>query len=154
MPFLAILAAFLLAASSAHAETVDLSPVVSLATQILQPLLLTVATWFVARIGQAVTKHLGLKFEDAQRQVVNDALNNALSFGVTKIASQVGSDALKVDLKSAVVAHAANYAITAIPATLQHFGITPDRLKDMLTARLENHPAVVAIAAPRAAPAK
>ncbi|WP_293857173.1 hypothetical protein [uncultured Alsobacter sp.] len=124
-------------AADATATTVlNLRPLFDLAISYGEPLVLALAAWIAARLIAAITKTLGLSIDDKQRQVVNDALDKAIAYGFSQVKGMGGASPT-IDLKSTLVAHAAQYALEAVPQALKHFNITPDRLEAMILARVD-----------------
>jgi len=82
--------------------------------------------WFKARTG------VELQISDEQMRAV---LDKAIQYGIALAVGRLGSRA-QLSVSNAQVAQIANYVIAAVPGALKNFGITPERLQDMIRARL------------------
>ena len=119
---------------------IDLRPLIDkILVPIVLPLLSSLGVWGLWKLI-ALT---GLKIDDTQRAVVQSGLQYAINYASTKIASST-PDKIPVNVKSAVVAEAAQYALAHIPDALAHFAIDPAKLATMIEARLAPAPASAA----------
>lgn len=131
---LLILACYPALAQEATGGVIDFSP-------ILNELALAVATvasaallylaklardWFKAKTG------VELQISDEQMRAV---LDKAIQYGIALAVGRLGSKAT-LTVGNAQVAQIANYVIAAVPGALKNFGITEERLQDMIRARL------------------
>lgn len=82
--------------------------------------------WFKARTG------VELRISDEQ---VRQVLDKAIQYGIALVIGRLG-DRARLAVSNAQVAQIANYVIAAVPGALANFGITPERLQDMIRARL------------------
>ena len=82
--------------------------------------------WFKARTG------VELQISDEQ---VRQVLDKAIQYGIALVVGRLG-DRAQLHVSNAQVAQIANYVIAAVPGALANFGITPERLQDMIRARL------------------
>jgi hypothetical protein len=89
-------------------------------------LLKLVRDWFKARTG------VELQISDEQVRVV---LDKAIQYGIALVLGRLGNRA-QIGVSNAQLAQIANYVIAAVPGALANFGITPERLQDMIRARL------------------
>jgi len=129
------LAIFLFAAPAFASETsVDFKPMVDLAISFAVAVLTALAPIAAAYIALKANKSLGLKIDAQQRAVIEQGLARAIGFGVEQARKRLPAGPV-VDLKSAALAQAVTYAQSAIPGALGHFGITPEKLADMIEAR-------------------
>lgn len=82
--------------------------------------------WFKAKTG------VELQVSDEQ---IRRVLDRAIKYGIALAVEKWGKDA-NIRVSNAQVAQIANYVIAAVPDALAQFGITPERLQDMIRARL------------------
>ncbi len=82
--------------------------------------------WFKARTG------VQLQISDEQ---VREVLDKAIQYGIALVVGRLGERA-QFAVSNTQIAAVANYVIAATPDALARFGITPDRLQDMIRARL------------------
>lgn len=106
-----------------------------------QPLLdfaiTTVGLIVTAVLPFLINKWIGGHLDAKSREALSSALEYGMNFGVAKL-KEVGGNFAKVDVKNAAIATAADYVVKATPDALIRFNITPERLKDLLLARLES----------------
>jgi hypothetical protein len=114
------------------AAGVDLTPVVSYGVELLfGGILLPVLGWAARRLSQS----LRISDDDQVRRYLEQALLNALEFA-RELALQQGGNLADVQVRNRLVEDAANYVMPRVPDALKRFGIEPDGLREMLTARL------------------
>ena len=82
--------------------------------------------WFKAKTG------VELQISDEQMRSV---LDKAIQYGIALAVGRLGNRA-QLAVPNAQVAQIANYVIAAVPGALKNFGITEERLQDMIRARL------------------
>lgn len=82
--------------------------------------------WFKARTG------VELQISDEQMRAV---LDKAIQYGIALAVGRLSGKAT-LTVANAQVAQIANYVIAAVPGALKNFGITEERLQDMIRARL------------------
>lgn len=95
--------------------------------------LLTVATWAVSKLG---TK-FNLDNNEALRNLIEDAIHAAINFAIQKLHEQGKRFTIETEKES--LAMIVNYVINSIPEALAHFGITPERVEEMVKARLNHY---------------
>ncbi len=104
----------------------------------LQPYLLAVvsvvATAIVGWLAELLRRKFNLDIDAAHREALQTALVNAAGLLIGKAGSAFS--ARKLDVKSAALAEAVNYVITAVPDAIRHFGITPEALAEKIQAKL------------------
>jgi len=105
--------------------TVNFSPFIA---DVLLPALGTIIT---AAAVYGVQRWIGIKLDDKAVATVNDVMQKGLAYGQ----SRVGGLPLQVDVKSPLIADAANYALEHGPDALKRVGISPQQLAEKLVAR-------------------
>lgn len=115
---------------------VDLSGLLSLLQEIALAVGGVLATALVAFLVVWVKRKTGIEIDAAARQVIEGALQRAVEYGVQVAREKLGNHATAVEIRSEVLRAALDYAVKAAPDSLKHFGITPERIRDMLMARL------------------
>ncbi|AXS39286.1 hypothetical protein [Breoghania sp. L-A4] len=118
-------------ASAATDGLIDFSPLIEPAFAVLGSALVATGGYLVTRIARA----LNLNIDAQQRSVIDQALYQAVGYGQSW-ARDALAGGVRINVQSAIIEHAAEYAIVAVPQALAHFGIDRDRLMDMLEARL------------------
>jgi hypothetical protein len=82
--------------------------------------------WFKAKTG------VELQISDEQ---MREVLDKAIQYGIALVMGRLAGRA-QIAISNAQVAQIANYVIAAVPGALRNFGITPERLQDMIRARI------------------
>lgn len=104
----------------------------------IKPLLIEIVTVVVGAIvgviAAKVNKLTGLNIEAKHREVLHSALMNGALKGVSYV-SKLSADT-KIDVRSAILAEGLQYVAQAAPEAIRYFGLTPDRLREMLEAKL------------------
>lgn len=121
-------------AQEAPGGTIDLTPllnqiVLAVAAAVGAGLLYLVKLakdWFKAKTG------VDLQISD---EMVRTYLDKIIEKGIALVVGAVG-DKAKIKVGNEQLAQIANYVIAAAPDALAKFGITPERLQDMIRARL------------------
>jgi len=112
---------------------IDLQPILGLAVDALQGLLLALGAWVATKVAQT----FGLENDDKIRGYLDKAVVNAIEFGEKKAREEVKkADWAKIETKNAMVAHAAGYVLSKVPDAVKRFKLTEDDVKDLVTARL------------------
>lgn len=133
------LAALAQTAPAAPATTVDFMPgIVNLVMPAVSILLVGIVAW-------ALRKYLGIQLASNDAVIVNDALQKGLAFAT----SRLQTIPLKVDVKSPVIADAANYALAHAPDALGRLGVSPEQLAEKLVARYFDPDVPVGIVTPK-----
>ncbi|MBB4092478.1 hypothetical protein HGG72_08550 [Ochrobactrum pecoris] len=86
------------------------------------------------------TKLTGLSIEASHRDALQTALKNAVNFGLNKLEDK--ADKASIDVKSAVLAAGIDYVLKSVPDAVKFFGLSPERLADLLEAKLHIYPDV------------
>lgn len=131
---LVFLAAFIVPASAAE-TVVDFSP---LLPGLIEGVLLALAgalVWLGRRGLQLLEDKTNIQLDEQMKKRVDDAIFYAVDFARARV-PEASSWPVQVDVRNAMVATAANYALAAVPAALEYFGVTRERLEDMIEARL------------------
>ena len=141
MVILATIGLVLIAASPVLAQTTTtgptevgvwslLEPVRPLLTELLSILIAALVGFLTVKIN----KWLGLNIEAKHREALQMALKNGAMAGLAKVQSMT-ADA-RVDVKSEIVAQALVYASKSAPDAIAYFGLTPERLREMIEAKI------------------
>jgi hypothetical protein len=119
---------------------VDLSSTVGLLTQLFGATLAALAIplfWYGAN---TLKNHFGLSqlaIDESTRAVVDQGLQKAIGYAVAKVQEFTAGKPLTVDVKSDLIKHAADFALTHIPDALTYFGLDdPQKLAQTIEARL------------------
>ena len=129
------LIAFALPAAAADGDlqlfSIDISPIMDLALQLLGVALLGLGTWAINWVAQKFK----LSADSEVRKTLQEALANGVTFAINKLHAE-GAKISTVDTRYKIVAEAANYVSKRTPDALAYFKISPEALSDLITARL------------------
>lgn len=104
----------------------------------LQPYIVELVTILagalVSFISVKINALTGLKIDAANRELLHKALENGLMAGVH--AAQNAAKDKEVDVQSVIVAEGVRYAQSYVPGAIKYFGLTPDKLGDMIRAKI------------------
>ena len=125
---------FVALAMPANAATIDLSPLSTLAGEVVQGLAELIAAVLVGALAWASKKLFGIQMDAKQRESLHGAIERGIGSGLEVMAKKVdGKTSFEVD--SEVVALVANYVIKMSPDAVNHFKLTPDKLADLIKAK-------------------
>lgn len=91
--------------------------------------------WGVGSVISLVRKKTGLEIDDNIRSYLETALQNGLNWAQLKVLEEA-KDIKDPEVKSELLADAANYVLDKVPDAVDHFGLTPDRMLELIEARL------------------
>lgn len=137
--------------STALSTIVDLSPIVQTVVGLLSAVVMGLGGLAIHALNvwlSAKTGHQNLINEDTVRGYLHSALDNAVHYAVGKIGS---GDWSKIDVKNALIAEAASYALAHVPDALAYFKIDEKGLEDLIIAKLGKLVPLVPAPAPPAA---
>lgn len=112
--------------------------------QIVIPLAVAVLTALASWLSIQVTSYFKLKSDNVVRGYLDEILKRGIGFAQSEM-EQAAARYTKVDVKNAVVASAAAYAIRQAPDAITRFGLTPAQVEAMVSARLAKLPATDAV---------
>ncbi len=111
---------------------IDLSPLVSVAIQVLAGLLLACGSAAIAYLA----KRLKLANEDSLRAYLGQAVQMGVHYAVSQQNALDAAGKLNVTVKQPVIAAAAAYAISQVPDAVRKLGLDEDSVQRMAEARL------------------
>lgn len=114
--------------------TVDIGGLVDAAVELLTAVLLAVGTWAVAWLG----RRWKLDSDSAVREYLDEALHRSIAWAVGELRTR--GQPISIDLRSEIVAKAADYLLERVPDALKHFGLHPASLRKLIEARLPELP--------------
>lgn len=116
------------------AATIDLAPFLhEFLLPVASALGMVLATW----LAKKVADWLNIRRDDALIAKLEEALKNGLALAQARAQQKIDEKGLTVEVKSQLVADAANYAATHVPGALKALGVGPRELAEKLEARLE-----------------
>jgi hypothetical protein len=119
---------------------VDFSSIVGLLTQLIGATLAALAVPLFWYGVTTLKNHFGLSqlaIDARTRAIVDQGLQKALGYAIAKVQEFTAAKPLAVDVKSEVIKHAVDFALTHIPDALAHFGLDdPKKLAQTIEARL------------------
>lgn len=123
------------AQDAVHATaSIDLSPLLKSLLDYSVAAMVPIITWLVGRyIAPVLVEHLG----EQSAQVARDGLNDIMAKGIRLGASKLGQNIdVSVNIKNQLVHDAVEYTLKSAPGWVGKFGLTRDRVEDMVRARL------------------
>ena len=135
-PALAIgLAMACMCVAPANAATIDFSPITTLANEFLQSFVSLLASVIVGAAAWAAKKWFGLQVDTKQRESLHGAIERGISSALDAALKKLdGKTTLEID--NEVIAQVANYVVKLSPDAVKYFKLTPDKLADLITAKL------------------
>lgn len=113
-------------------QTID----VSILQPLLSELLLTILTALASVVAAKACQFLKAKRDGELGQIVDKALGMGIAFAMARL-DELDTDRLKFDVKSALAAEAANYALAHVPQAVKALGLNGEHLQRMIEARLQ-----------------
>lgn len=140
MRFLVALAAFVAAAILAPAAlaatdtTVGLGGLVEAFRPLLMEMAAVIAAAIVGWLSYQASKMFGVEIEARHRDALQSALTNGVYRGIYAV--EGAADRVRIDVRSVVLAEGLRYVKSSVPDTVKYFGLTDERLRDLLEAKL------------------
>ena len=134
-------------ALATSATTIDFSPVLTPLLQLAGLVLTGVAGWAVTKLAT----YLHVQSQSALLSTVVGVVDRGIAYGQQVVQAKIDTG-VKVDVKNAVAAEAANYVIAKAPSTLKSLGMDASHVADLVLARLPPAPGAVAAPPPAAVP--
>jgi len=119
-------------AAAAASTSWDYSGFLTLADQVMVTIIIPVLGVLAAGLAAKWFKVTDAK----QQEMVRDTVDNVLAKGVDYGKAFLPAGPLTVDVHNALVANILAYATQHAPDALKYFGVTNDKLKSMIIARL------------------
>ena len=129
----------------AFAATIELGAALGGLQDYVNALITIAITALVGWVLYILKTKLNISIDDSMRDALQTWLQRQASSLVADGAVKVSG--LKIDVKSDAVANVANLALKEIPDAAAHFGLTPDKLAEMIKDKIPHVPAVAAVAA-------
>ncbi|WP_395175033.1 inadl protein [Roseibium alexandrii] len=133
--FAALMALVLFPLPALAQTTVDFSPVID---QVISGVFAVVSfgvLWLGRQAIGAFQERTGIEIDEQFARRLDDALWKAVDFGRTK-AYETAKKRSEINVRNEAIGNALNYAMDAVPDTLNYFDIDQARLVDMIEARL------------------
>lgn len=118
----------------AESWAINMRPLINeVVVPILAGLLGLLATWISTRLVGV----LKLEHDDALRGIIENGMQKGIAYALSKLDDATKSMPLSFEVRSKIVADAANYVIGATPDALKKLGVTKDAIERAVAARLE-----------------
>lgn len=98
--------------------------------EIMAALVSLLIGWVVAKIS----KLTGLNIEARHREALQSALTNGVNYGIEKMGRSAAG--MTLDVKNVLIADGIRYVQNSVPDAIRHFGLTPERIRQLLEAKL------------------
>lgn len=110
---------------------VDISPITSYLVEVLAAVAVVVGGWAVRRIFQWI----GIKRDEKDQAQIENLIGLGINFGKVRL-QEIATKRSKIEIKNELVRFGAGYVIDALPGILQRQKITPEKVGEMVKARL------------------
>lgn len=104
----------------------------------VRPVVLELAGVIVAAligyVSVTLNRALGINIEAKHRDALQSALINGIGAGIAKL--RAPADNIGIDVKSEVIADGIRYVKGTVPDAIRFFGLTDERLRELLEAKL------------------
>lgn len=127
--------------ASVVSTAVDIRPFLSVLVQIVAAVLGVVGVWAIKK----ALAYFKLPADSAANALLHAGLDRGIAAATAAISAKLASGPVSIDVKNALIASTVDYAQTHLPDTLTYLGVSPDKLKEIVAAKLD-----VALAAPAA----
>jgi hypothetical protein len=111
-------------------STLDITALVNSGFEFLATVLLALAGWVAWKIKQST----GIDIDIKNGGLLDVAIRNGIAYAKNFVLGADGK--MTLDVKNELVRVVAKYVTESVPGVLDHFGITPQRLRDLIIARL------------------
>lgn len=135
---LPIVVALLMIPAMAMAQDTTVPSTVINWGEILQPVLMTLASAVAALLSAILYKvlaNIGINIDLQTQTKVDDALKKSMTFGVNYASERFLADKT-IDVKSTMIVEAIAYFKAKWPDTVKKLGLTDEAIKEMIYARL------------------
>ncbi len=127
----------------------DLTPLVSPLLQVLAVVASGAATALLGLGIGWVKKKTNLadaEFESVLADRANDIVNRGIQYAITAMeneAKKPGSSITTVRVDNVFMRIALDYIVRAMPGIIEQFGLTPDRIREMIMARIGDYSGLI-----------
>lgn len=104
-------------------------------TPLLGSLLELTAAAVTGVVGWALRRYLGIRADNEVRGYLETALNRAAAYGLSRARAEYGH-LDSVSIKNAALEAGVRYVVEAVPDALKRFQVTPERVRDLVEARM------------------
>ncbi len=134
-PFL--LALMLFTAGPAMASTVvDASPVVLWLKPWIDAAASTIVMTVVGFVGIWARRWFGLEGEARMREALHSALMTAAGAAISTLTETAARKLSRIEIESEMVGQAVSYVLRATPDAVRFFGLTDDRIAEMVRSKI------------------
>lgn len=88
----------------------------------------------ISFLGARLYAWTGISIEARHREALHSAIMTGVNAGLGKVADLIGGKA--IDVRSTALAEALRYVGASVPDAIRYFGLSQDRLADMISAKL------------------
>lgn len=102
-----------------------------------------IVAFIVAWLSAKISKLIGMNIEKSHRDALQSALQNGANLGLNKAGGYLSS--VDIDMKNKALAEGVAYVLKSVPDALAYFGLTPQRIREMVEAKLPAQPEVTVL---------
>ncbi|MCV6574612.1 MAG: hypothetical protein OIF58_02660 [Cohaesibacter sp.] len=133
-PILGVLVLSFISIAPVNAATIDLSPLTSVAAGFAQTFVEVIAAVLVGAFSWAAKKFFGLQIDAKQRESLHGAIERGIGAALD-VLSQKAKTKNSFDVDHEIVALVANYVIKMSPEAVKYFGLTSEKLAEVIKAK-------------------
>lgn len=120
------------AAEAAAPAAIDFRPLVSTLVEVLTGAVAAFGLW----LGALLRNKLKIEADSAAAQALDRAIANGIAYGAAKVQDLVTANLPPLRVQNELLASAGAYVIGTMPDTIKRFGLTPDKVQQLVLARL------------------
>lgn len=120
------------AAEAAAPAAIDLRPLVSTLVEVLTGAVAALGLW----LGKLLLAKLKIEADSAAAQALDRAIANGITYGATKVQDLLTANLPPLRVQNELLASASAYVVETMPDTIKRFGLTPDKVQQLVLARL------------------
>jgi hypothetical protein len=110
---------------------IDFAPLVEAALSLLLAALTALSYW----VGSVIRTRFKFAADFDAGQILDAAIHRGIDYARKTI---IGADGkMTIQTSNAIVAYAARYVIDKLPETIEHFGFTEEKVRELILARLD-----------------
>lgn len=113
-------------------QVIDFAPLIQ---QYVIPALGLVITTGISWLISKAAKFFNIRIDETQRAFVMSLVERGIAVGQHRIA-QIAADKAHIETHNMIAAEAANYVIARAPDALKHFKLTPEDVRQIISAKL------------------
>lgn len=115
---------------------VDLMPTIVRLLDFLVPTIGVLVGIYLVPVLVKYGKKFGIQNEIADNTRLQEFIGRGIAFGFSRMQEILSNRKLEIHTKNQLISTAADYVISSAPGILKKFGVTPERLAEIVEAKL------------------